>query len=113
MAAARAPHVLGNGELRDLITEEAEFGLDRAPAPGRVLAVPREDCRRPDDEKAGPPARPQLHEPEPEGAVASTKSRATDGSLQDGQLMTQGDVLQADGGGTAEESKGETSRRRA
>jgi hypothetical protein len=31
------PHVLGNGELGELITEEAEFGLDPAPAPGRVL----------------------------------------------------------------------------
>ena len=29
-----APHVLGNGELGDLIAEEAEFGLDPAPALG-------------------------------------------------------------------------------
>src|SRR2546428_7037717 len=34
----RAPHVLGNGERRDLIAEEPEFGLDPAPAPGRVLS---------------------------------------------------------------------------
>jgi hypothetical protein len=39
MAAARgAPQVLGNGELGDLIAEEAEFGLDPAPAPGWVLS---------------------------------------------------------------------------
>jgi hypothetical protein len=39
MAAARgAPQVLGNGELGDLIAEEAEFGLDPAPAPGRVFS---------------------------------------------------------------------------
>src|SRR5207247_10804956 len=31
-------HVLCNGELRDLIAEEAEFGLDPAPAPGWVLS---------------------------------------------------------------------------
>src|SRR4029450_4889489 len=31
-----APHVLGNGELGDLIAEKAEFGLDPAPAPGLV-----------------------------------------------------------------------------
>ena len=29
----RAAHVLGNGELGDLIAEEAEFGLDPAPGP--------------------------------------------------------------------------------
>jgi hypothetical protein len=34
----RAPHVLGDGELGDLIVEEAEFGLNPAPAPGRVLS---------------------------------------------------------------------------
>jgi len=33
-----APHVLGNGEPGDLITEEPEFGLDPAPAPGWVLS---------------------------------------------------------------------------
>ena len=33
-----ASHALGDGELCDLITEEAEFGLDPAPAPGRVLS---------------------------------------------------------------------------
>ena len=33
-----APHVLGNGELGELIAEEAEFGLDPAPAPGGVFA---------------------------------------------------------------------------
>src|SRR4029450_6038776 len=33
-----APHVLGNGELGDLIAEKAEFGLDPAPAPGRVFS---------------------------------------------------------------------------
>ena len=38
MAAARAPHVLGNGEPGDLIAEKAEFGLDPAPAPGRVFS---------------------------------------------------------------------------
>ena len=32
------PHVLGNGELGDLIAEEAEFGLDPAPAPGRIVS---------------------------------------------------------------------------
>src|SRR4029450_2228094 len=32
------PHVLGHGELGDLIAEEAEFGLDPAPAPGRVVS---------------------------------------------------------------------------
>ena len=47
-----------------------------------------EKCRL----EAGPPAGPQPREPEPEDAVAATKPRATDGSLQDGQLMTQGDV---------------------
>ena len=34
----RAPHVLGDGELGDLIAEKAEFSLDPAPAPGRVFA---------------------------------------------------------------------------
>src|SRR5262245_20589859 len=34
----RAPQVLGNGEPDDFIAEEAEFGLDPAPAPGRVLS---------------------------------------------------------------------------
>ena len=38
MAAARALHVLGNGELGNLIAEEAEFGLDPAPAPSGVFA---------------------------------------------------------------------------
>src|SRR5262249_33016598 len=33
-----ALHVLGNGELGDLIAEKAEFGLDPAPAPGWVFA---------------------------------------------------------------------------
>ena len=51
--------------------------------------MPGEDGRRPNDEKAGPPAGPQPREPQPEDAVAATKPRATDGSLQDGQLMTQ------------------------
>src|SRR4030095_9886111 len=32
------PHVLGNAQLGDLIAEEAEFGLDPAPAPGWVLS---------------------------------------------------------------------------
>jgi hypothetical protein len=59
-----------------------------------------EKCRL----EAGPPAGPQPREPEPEDAVAATKSRATDGSLQHRQLMSEGDFLQADGGGTAEKS---------
>jgi hypothetical protein len=33
-----ASHVLGDGELCDLITEEVEFGLDPAPAPGQVFS---------------------------------------------------------------------------
>jgi hypothetical protein len=33
-----APHVLGNGGLRDFIAEEPEFGLDPAPAPGWVFS---------------------------------------------------------------------------
>ena len=33
-----APHVLGHGEFGDLIAEEAEFGLDPAPAPDRVFS---------------------------------------------------------------------------
>jgi hypothetical protein len=32
------PHVLGHGEFGDLIAEEAEFGLDPAPTPGRVFS---------------------------------------------------------------------------
>jgi hypothetical protein len=39
------PHVLGNGELGNLIAEEAEFGLDPAPAPGRVVAGNTADQR--------------------------------------------------------------------
>src|SRR3989442_8010214 len=31
-----APHVLGDGELGDFLAQEPEFGLDSAPAPGRV-----------------------------------------------------------------------------
>lgn len=31
-------HVPDNGEIGDLITEEPEFGLDPAPAPGGVFA---------------------------------------------------------------------------
>jgi hypothetical protein len=33
-----ALHVLGHGELGDLIAEKAEFGLEPAPASGRVFA---------------------------------------------------------------------------
>ena len=40
-----APHVLGNGEPGDLIAEEPEFGLDPAPAPGRVLSGHAADQR--------------------------------------------------------------------
>jgi hypothetical protein len=34
----KSPHVLGHGELGNLVAEEAEFGLDPAPAPGRVFS---------------------------------------------------------------------------
>src|SRR4030095_9427808 len=34
------PHVVGHGELGDLIAEEAEFGLDPTPTPGRVVSGP-------------------------------------------------------------------------
>jgi hypothetical protein len=37
-AMGGSPHVLGDGEGGDFIAEEAEFGLDPAPAPGRVLS---------------------------------------------------------------------------
>src|SRR2546425_5406721 len=40
-----APHVLGNGEPRDLIAEEPEFGLDPASTPGRVLSGHAADQR--------------------------------------------------------------------
>jgi hypothetical protein len=60
--------------------------------------MPSENGRGLNNDEAGPPAGPHPREPEPEDAVAATKSGATDGSLQDGQLMTQGDVFQADGG---------------
>jgi len=40
-----APHVLGNGEPGDLIAEEPEFGLDPAPAPGRILSGHAADQR--------------------------------------------------------------------
>jgi hypothetical protein len=33
-----APHVFGNGEPGDFITEEPEFGLDPAAAPGLVFS---------------------------------------------------------------------------
>ena len=36
--AAGRRNVLGNGEVGDLIAEKAEFGLDPAPAPGRVFS---------------------------------------------------------------------------
>ena len=47
MAGARgvASHVLGNGELRDFIAEEPEFGLDPAPAPGWILSGHAADQR--------------------------------------------------------------------
>jgi hypothetical protein len=31
-------HVLGDGQLGDLVAEEGEFRLDSPPAPGRILA---------------------------------------------------------------------------
>jgi hypothetical protein len=40
-----APNVLGNGELSNLIAEEPEFGLDPAPAPGRILSGHAADQR--------------------------------------------------------------------
>src|SRR2546425_7537377 len=33
----RPVHVLGNGQLGDLVAEESEFRLDVAAAPGRIL----------------------------------------------------------------------------
>ncbi len=40
-ATGGSPHVLGDGEGGDFIAEEAEFGLDPAPAPDRVLSTMR------------------------------------------------------------------------
>jgi hypothetical protein len=55
--------------------------------------MPGKDGRGLNNEEAGPPAGPQPREPEPEDAVAATKSRATDGSLQHRQLMPEGQDL--------------------
>jgi len=39
------PHVLGNGQLGDLIAEEPEFGWDPTPAPGWVFSGHAADQR--------------------------------------------------------------------
>jgi hypothetical protein len=51
-----APHVLGNGELRDIIAEEPEFGLDPAPAPGWVSRAMRRISVRSSRSSGGRPA---------------------------------------------------------
>jgi hypothetical protein len=58
-----------------------------------TLAMPSENGRGLKNDEAGPSARPQPREPEPEDSVAATRPRATDGSLRDGELMAKGDIL--------------------
>ena len=70
--------------------------------------MPSENGRGLNNDEASSPAGPEPREPEPEDTVAATKSRAADGSLQDDQLMTQGDVLERDGCWVDEEGADES-----
>jgi hypothetical protein len=133
----RPVHVLGDGQLGDLVAGQREFRLDAAAAPRRILprhpsdqvaqlgaeprapdpaprglpspvelealAVPGEDGRGLNDDETGPPARPDLREPDPEDSVPPCQAWSANGSLENQELMAKCEVLKRDGGGTGKE----------
>jgi hypothetical protein len=62
-------------------------------------AVPGKDRGGPDDEEAESPARPAPRQPNPEDPIPSGQAwSAPPGAVEDGELMTQRQVLEGDGG---------------
>ena len=68
-----------------------------------ALAVPGEDGGGLHDDETGPPARPDLREPDPEDSVPPRQAWSANGSLEDQELMAKREVLKRDGGGTGQE----------
>jgi hypothetical protein len=99
-----APRGILSGHPADQILEldldRRAAGLTRprlpAPVEPKALAVPGEDCRGPNNEQAGPPARPQTRQAHPEDPIPWRKPRPPDRALKDGQLVTQRRVLKGD-----------------
>src|SRR5262249_55203251 len=87
-------------ELR--AADPAPRGLP-SPVELEALAVPGEDGGGLHDDETGPPARPDLREPDPEDSVPPRQAWSANRSLEDQELMAQREVLKRDGGGTGQE----------
>jgi hypothetical protein len=62
----------------------------------KAAALPAQDGRRSDDDEGLPPGGPHFGQPDPEEAIAPSKSQPIRRSLVDGQLLPQGEVLEGE-----------------
>jgi len=62
----------------------------------KAAALPAQHGRRSDDDEGLPPGGPQPGQPDPQDAIAPSKSRPIRRSLVDGQLLPQGEVLEGE-----------------
>ena len=62
----------------------------------KAAALPAQHGRRSEDDERLPPGGPHLGQPGPQEAIAPSKSRPIRGSLVDGQLLPQGEVLEGE-----------------
>ena len=60
----------------------------------KAAALPAQHGRRSDDDEGLPPGRPHLGQPDPKKAIAPLKSGPVRRPLVDGQLLSQGEVLE-------------------
>ena len=61
-------------------------------------AVPGQNGGGLNDDEAGPPARPEAGQPDPEDPVPSREAWSAHGSLEDQELMAEREVLEGDAG---------------
>src|SRR5207249_7066112 len=66
------------------------------PVAAKAAALPAQHGRRSDDDEGLPPGGPQPGQPDPQDAIAPSKSRPIRRSLVDGQLLPQGEVLEGE-----------------
>src|SRR5260370_10720937 len=106
MDARRAPEGIGEGhgtdELGDLRIDGRTTGStgSRLPVPERAeaLPVPANHGRRLNDMERFAPPCPPLREPDPEDAVEGTDPRSLGAAAEQGELLSQRQVLRNEGG---------------
>ena len=84
---------------RGIEPRAADRGGLRLPAPVELeaLAVPGEHRGRLHDDETGSPVRPHPRQPHPEDPIPAREPGSGHGALQDGQLMSQRQILEGDG----------------